>query len=307
MRKETFLFLLLPLFCLVTSVQAQRPNRVYTEYINQYSGIAMQQMTAFRIPASIILAQGLLESGAGQSTLAVKANNHFGIKCGGDWKGRTVRKTDDAPNECFRAYSNARDSYMDHSRFLTGRPRYASLFQLDITDYKSWAHGLKKAGYATDPSYANRLITIIETYELYRFDSEGKKKVAKLHGSKKQKGQDPGSFAIHQVYLANDLAYVLARRGDTFESLSGEFKISARKLRNYNDLHKGYTLVDGDVIYLRAKRAKSKKYASYKVREGDSMHTISQVFGIKLKSLYRMNGLDPEEYVPQVGDLLRLR
>lgn len=303
MRKDKFGVLIFSLFCLVASVQAQRPNRVYSEYIDQYNGIAMQQMVNYRIPASIILAQGLLESGAGQSMLALKANNHFGIKCGGDWKGRTVRKTDDAPNECFRAYSNARDSYMDHSRFLTGRPRYASLFKLDITDYKAWAHGLKSAGYATDPSYANRLITIIETYELYRFDSGAKKKAS----SKKEKESVRESYAIHQVYLANELAYVRARRGDTFESLSEEFGISARKLMNYNDLHKGYTLADGDVVYLHAKHSKSRKYASYKVREGDSMHTISQVFGIKLKSLYRMNGLDPEQYIPPVGDSLRLR
>ncbi len=306
MRKACFLFLVFSLIFLVTApVRAQRPNRLYTDYIEQYSGIAMQQMAKYRIPASIILAQGLLESGAGQSMLAVKANNHFGIKCGGDWKGRTVRKTDDAPNECFRAYASARDSYMDHSLFLTGRPRYASLFKLDITDYKAWAHGLKSAGYATNPSYANRLITIIETYELYRYDSEGKKKASK--GAKVSEPEVWVSSVPHQVYLSNGLAYVQARRGDTFESLSKEFNISTRKLINYNDLHKGYTLAEGDVVYLRAKRSKSKTHTLYTVRDGDSMHTISQIYGIKLKSLYRMNGLNPDRYVPIVGDRLRLK
>lgn len=153
------------LFISITTVQAQRRNARYNEYIKQYAPLAVEQMQRHKIPASITLAQGLLESGAGYSELARKSNNHFGIKCGGNWRGRTVRHDDDARNECFRAYRNPKDSYEDHSDFLKRGARYAFLFKLKITDYKGWARGLKKAGYATDPSYANRLITIIEDYD----------------------------------------------------------------------------------------------------------------------------------------------
>ena len=231
---------------------------------------------------------------------AKKSNNHFGIKCGGSWKGRTVRHTDDAPNECFRAYKHAEESYKDHSIFLTSGARYAFLFKLDIADYKAWAHGLKKAGYATDPSYANRLITIIENYELYKYDKQG------IY-TKRQIRKNPWLMNPHQVYLANGLAYVIARDGDTFQDLGKEFDISWRNLVKYNDLHKNYTLVDGDIIYLKNKKKKAdKKYTVYIVKDGDSMHTISQNYAIRMKNLYKMNRKDGE-YIPQVGDRLRLR
>lgn len=278
----------------------QRKNASYLQYIKKYEDLAVEQMKEFHIPASIKLAQGLLESGAGKSELARSSNNHFGIKCGRAWKGRSVRRTDDAPNECFRAYRSPRDSYVDHSRFLRDNPRYASLFRLDVTDYKGWAYGLKKAGYATDPSYANRLITLIETYELYRYDSSKKRK------SEKKRDKE-AVRPLHETYLSNGLVYIIARRGDTFDALSDEFGISKKKLRKYNDLHKGYTLAEGDIIYLHKKHTRSPQYERHTVRSGDSMHTISQIYGIKLESLYRLNGLDPEEYVPCVGDVLFLK
>lgn len=277
----------------------QRKNSSYLQYIKKYEDLAVAQMKEYHIPASIKLAQGLLESGAGKSELARSANNHFGIKCGRAWKGRSVRRTDDAPNECFRAYRSPKDSYVDHSRFLRDNPRYASLFRLDVTDYKGWAYGLKKAGYATDPSYANRLITLIETYELYRYDSSKKRKSSKK--------RDKVARPAHETYLSNGLVYVIARRGDSFDDLSDEFSISKKKLRKYNDLHKGYTLAEGDIIYLRKKHTRSPQYERHTVRSGDSMHTISQIYGIKLESLYRLNGLDPDEYVPCVGDVLFLK
>ena len=142
---------ILALLVCTVAAQAQRRNTRYVEYIEKYAPLAVQQMKEHKIPASITLAQGLLESGAGQSALARKSNNHFGIKCGSNWRGRTVRHDDDARNECFRAYSNPRDSYEDHSAFLKRGARYAFLFDLKVTDYKGWARGLKKAGYATDP------------------------------------------------------------------------------------------------------------------------------------------------------------
>ena len=235
MKVSRIILSIVLLFVFAFSMQAQRRNKLYLEYIAQYNEIAVEQMKLHKIPASITLAQGLLESGAGQSTLARKSNNHFGIKCGGSWKGRSVRHDDDARNECFRAYRNARDSYEDHSKFLTGGARYAFLFRLDITDYKGWARGLKKAGYATDPSYANRLIQIIEDYELYKYDSSSRRK---------KTGKGTAKLVPHQVFLANGLLYVKARRGESFEDIAKEFDTRAKKLIKYNDLHKDYTLAD---------------------------------------------------------------
>ena len=290
------------LFVFAASMQAQRRNARYNEYIKQYAPLAVEQMKRHKIPASITLAQGLLESGAGHSELARKSNNHFGIKCGGGWRGRTVRHDDDARNECFRAYRNPMDSYEDHSLFLRRGARYAFLFNLKITDYRGWARGLKKAGYATDPSYANRLITIIEDYELYKYDNQGT-----VRNWEKQVKKKPWLARPHQVFIANDIAYVVARDGDTFQVLGKEFDISWKKLVKYNDLHKEYTLEEGDVIYLKEKKKKAaKSYTVYVVRDGDSMHSISQKYGIRLKNLYKMNRKEAD-YVPEVGDRLRLR
>jgi len=184
--------------------------------------------------------------------------------------------------------------------------RYAFLFKLKITDYKGWARGLKKAGYATDPSYANRLITIIEDYDLYKYDSRGMSKREARNWEKELK-KKPWLANPHQVYIANDIAYVVARDGDTFQFLGKEFGISWRKLVKYNDLHKDYTLEVGDIIYLKGKRKKAAKpHTVYIVKDGDSMHSISQTYGIRLKNLYKMNRKDAE-YVPEVGDRLRLR
>ncbi|MCP3895856.1 MULTISPECIES: glucosaminidase domain-containing protein [Bacteroides] len=290
-----FAFILLLTLC--ADAYSQKRNSRYVEYVNRYSELAVEQMREHRIPASITLAQGLLESGAGMSELARKSNNHFGIKCGSSWNGRTVSHDDDARGECFRAYRNPKDSYEDHSAFLKRGARYAFLFELDLTDYKGWARGLKKAGYATDPSYANRLITIIEDYELYKYDRR----------SGRAPKPEPTLMNPHQVYIANDIAYVIARDGDTFKGLGKEFDISWKKLVKYNDLHRDYTLTNGDIIYLKEKKKKaSKPNTVYIVKDGDSMHTISQMYGIRLKNLYKMNRKDGE-YVPEIGDRLRLR
>lgn len=291
-----FLFICLVLQVSI-SADAQRRNSRYVAYIKHYAPMAVDQMKRHKIPASITLSQGLLESGAGYSQLSRESNNHFGIKCGGSWRGRSVRHDDDARQECFRAYRNPKDSYEDHSLFLKRGARYAFLFRLKMTDYKGWARGLKKAGYATDPSYANRLITIIEDYELYRYDRKGA--LAAIE-------KDEPVYQ-HQVYIANDIAYIVARSGDTFKKLGKEFGIRWKKLVKYNDLHKDYTLTDGDIIYLKSKKKKADKpYTVYIVKDGDSMHTISQQFGIRLKNLYKMNRKDTD-YVPEIGDRLRLR
>lgn len=280
----------------IFNLQAQTRNKQYEAYIKQYRDLAVEEMKKYHIPASITLAQGLLESGAGQSTLAKKSNNHFGIKCGSDWDGKSVRYDDDARNECFRAYKHPKQSYEDHSKFLAGRPRYASLFKLKITDYKGWAKGLKKAGYATNPRYAEQLIGIIELYDLHKYDTKGGLKWMK---------ENPNP---HQPYIANGLVYIVVRTGDTWKSISREFDISRKKLRKYNDLFKGYQLKTGDVLYLEKKnRRAGKEYVSHTVRAGESMHDISQKYGIQLKKLYKMNKMAAEDPTPKVGSLLRLR
>lgn len=292
--KRHLIYLLTIFVCL--SLQAQTRNKQYEDYIKQYRDLAVDEMKKYHIPASIILAQGLLESGAGQSTLARKSNNHFGIKCGSDWQGKTVRHNDDARGECFRAYKHPKQSYEDHSKFLAGRPRYASLFKLKITDYKGWARGLKKAGYATDPRYAQRLIDIIELYDLDKYDKKGGLKWMK---------ENPNP---HQPYIANGLLYIVVRAGDTWKSISKEFDVSQKKLRKYNDLYKGYELQPGDILYLEKKNRKAQKeHIVHVLRAGESMYLISQKYGIRLKNLYKLNKMDADEPAPEVGTILRLR
>ena len=292
--KKLKLFLILIISCL--TLQAQTRNKQYENYIKKYRELAVEEMKKYHIPASITLAQGLLESGAGQSTLARKSNNHFGIKCGSDWRGKTVSHDDDARGECFRAYKHPKDSYEDHSKFLAGRSRYASLFKLKITDYKGWARGLKKAGYATNPRYADQLIGIIELYELHKYDEKNYLKWIK-------KNPNP-----HQTYIANDLLYIVVRAGDSWKSISKEFDISQKKLRKYNDLYKGYALQVGDILYLEKKNKKAdKEHIVHVLRAGESMYSVSQKYGIRLKNLYKMNKMDADDPAPEVGTILRLR
>ena len=292
--KQLKLFLIFIICCL--TLQAQTRNKQYEAYIKKYRELAVEEMKKYHIPASITLAQGLLESGAGQSALARKSNNHFGIKCGSDWYGKTVSHDDDARGECFRAYKHPKDSYEDHSKFLAGRPRYASLFNLNITDYKGWARGLKKAGYATNPRYADQLIGIIELYELYKYDDKNYLKWIK-------KNPNP-----HQTYIANDLLYIVVRAGDSWKSISQEFDISQKKLRKYNDLYKGYALQVGDILYLEKKNKKAdKEHIVHVLRAGESMYSISQKYGIRLKNLYKLNKMDEDDPAPKIGTILRLR
>lgn len=287
--------LLLSLFAFLP-VQGQSRNKQYEDYIKKYRDIAVEEMKRYHIPASITLAQGLLESGAGYGTLARKSNNHFGIKCGSDWRGKTVKHDDDARNECFRVYKDPKDSYRDHSKFLAGKQRYAFLFDLKITDYKGWARGLKKAGYATNPRYAHQLIDIIERYDLDKYDKKGGLKWMK---------ENPNP---HEPYIANGLLYIIARQGDTWKNLSKEFDISIRKLRKYNDLYKGYELQEGDILYLEKKNRKAPKGMYVHVlRNGESMYSISQKYGIRLKRLYKMNKMDFGDAAPKVGTILRIR
>ncbi len=298
-------FFALALLAAVTAV-AQTRNKAYLDYIEQYKEIAIGQMLRYRIPASITLAQALHESGAGRSTLALGSNNPFGNKCGKNWTGKTYLHDDDARNECFRVYSHVENSFEDHSVFLFSQPRYASLFQLPITDYKAWAHGLKKAGYATNPQYAELLIRIIELYDLQQYDLPRKerKSVPTTLPLYPETKVDPTG---HETFIANNLVYVLVRKGDTLSSLAEELGISVRKLMRYNELYKGYPLAEGEIIYLEPKHSKAlAPYTWHRVEPGESMHTISQRYGMRLKKLYKLNA-KTTDYLPQTGDLLRVR
>ena len=289
--------LLLFCFCLLCAFEsgAEDMSALYSyhRYIRKYKDLAIEHQQKYKIPASITLAQGLLESGAGQSDLARRSNNHFGIKCH-DWKGKRVYHDDDRRGECFRKYSKVEDSYEDHSKFLALRSRYAPLFRLKITDYKGWAKGLQKCGYATDRKYANKLIKVIEDYKLYQYDSSKKKKKSEV-------------VVGHTIYRSNDLLYVHAKTGDSLEDISKSTGISLRKLSKYNEIPKDFPLQAGDVIYLEKKKKKADKaYSQHIVQIGESMHSISQQYGIQVKSLYKLNKKD-KDYIPEEGDVLKLR
>lgn len=282
-------------------------NQRYQTYINQYRDLAIEQMLKFKIPASITLAQGLLESGAGYSELATKGNNHFGIKCHG-WTGRKTYHDDDEAQECFRAYNNVYESYEDHSLLLSRQPRYRSLFSLDGDDYKGWAHGLKKCGYATSPTYAQKLIGIIELYKLQQYDKA--KKYDRFMESRTYKDSPSAKGGIlHPIHRYNKNYYIVVKQGDTFRSLGKELGLSYRKIAKYNERNKRDKLVVGETIYLKKKQKKADK--TYKnrphtVKPGESMYSIAQYYGMRVKSLYKKNGLSPD-YVPKVGDKLRVR
>ena len=281
-------------------------NSAYQQYIDQYKDIAIEQMMRYHIPASITLAQGLLESGAGRSELTRNSNNHFGIQCNNNWTGRRTYHDDDAKNDCFRVYDSAYDSYEDHSKFLSSNQRYRPLFQLKTTDYKGWAKGLKACGYATSPVYAEKLVEIIQLYKLYQYDSA---KGYDHFMAQRTKDQNPNGASLHTIKIFNKNYYIIARRGDTFKSIGQEVGISYRKIAKYNERNRKDQLQEGEVIWLKKKQSKAPK--DYKgrlhyVRSGESMYSIAQQYGIRLKKLYKMNKLSPD-YQIKVGDGLRLR
>ena len=290
------------LFAFICTFQAfpQKRYKLYEDYINTYSPIAVSHMQKYRIPASITLAQGLLESGAGQSELTKRSNNHFGIKCHRSWTGARVYAKDDTPNDCFRKYRRAEESFEDHSQFLVQGARYSPLFKLSATDYKGWARGLQKSGYATDRAYANKLIKLIEDYQLYRFDTG---KYRKLNEKQRANSQN----WKHQPFKTHGLVYVIAVEGDTYDGIADEFGFKAKHLLKYNEVPKGFPLNEGDIVYFQKKKSRADKpYYEHVVQIGESMHSISQRYGMKVKNLYKMNRKN-YEYVPEEGDVLKLR
>lgn len=267
--------------CAITlSAQTPALNEAYLQYIEKYRKVAEEQERLHKIPACITLAQGLLESGAGKSELATQANNHFGIKCHKDWTGETYSHDDETSQECFRKYKHAKESYEDHSLFLQ-RPRYASLFELPVTDYKGWAHGLRQCGYATDPTYAAKLIKIIEDYGLAESGNNGTTKarkdektspsqsattpasekrsssqtdiVAKSLGKDKKVSATMGELSLfteHEVHYDRIVRWVIAELGDTYETIAEEFNIEVSRLRKYNNAKNGEQPEVAQKVYL---------------------------------------------------------
>lgn len=312
MNRRLLLSVLLLCF-LFPGLSAQERVRISRQdYIERYKAIAIRQMVEYGIPASITLAQACLESGDGNSTLAVEGNNHFGIKCHG-WQGGKIYHDDDLLQECFRKYDKVEDSFRDHSEFLRYRDRYAFLFELDPKDYRGWAYGLKKAGYATAPEYAQRLIAIIEQNNLSQYDGvaedafpEAEAIPTPITAEKSVRiTPDKGSplyriSLARQVYSRNDVTYILAEGYDTYESLAKEFRLFRRELLRFNDMKEEIPIVAGQVIYLEKKRTRSAKYLEMHVaEEGETMYDLSQRYAVRLRNLYMYNGMkEGDEPVP---------
>ncbi len=293
------------------------------EYIKKYKDIAIAHQQKYGIPASITMAQGILESDSGNSLLSRGSNNHFGIKCKSHWTGRTFTYTDDAPDECFRAYGSVEESYADHADFLESSPRYGSLFDLSTTDYEGWAKGLKRAGYATAPDYAERLIKLIEDNKLYQLDTKGGRgEYAEAHVEERlieerlagegAKAVDPNSYRVsissyngYNLYRTNVCLYTVAKDGDSFETLAARFELSPKRLRRNNDMKSG-SLVAGDVVYLERKGSEwGGNSHSHEVAAGETMRIMSQMYGVRERSLRSLNGMKSGE--PAVGTTIRLK
>lgn len=351
------------LFCFVLiSVNAfsVKQSAAYNEYIKLYKDIAIREMEEYRIPASITLAQGLLESAAGKSKITVEANNHFGIKCQKNWTGETITHDDDAKGECFRKYDTALESYEDHSKFLVAGQRYAFLFDLASNDYQGWAKGLKKAGYATLPTYAEKLIDIIDSYNLSQYDRivlKGEEKkpaeqpketkstpavnttapitppAAKPQRSfwqklfhlnetpdaakdsavaKKQKVFTDGkyiaeitAFRSHEIKTINGIKYVQALPGDTYASIADEMEMYEKELLKANEVQYGANPKTGDIVFLAKKKRKGET-DTYTVQPGETVYLISQKTGIRVRTLYSLNGLVYGKQM-NAGDIIKLR
>jgi LysM repeat protein len=274
------------------------------EYIEKYKDEAIREMLMHGVPASITLSQGMLESGNGNSPLAVYANNHFGIKCHKGWDGLTFIQDDDEKNECFRKYGSVLESYSDHSAFLSGRSRYATLFDLKRTYYKGWAKGLKKAGYATNPHYPQLLIKIIEKHKLYEYDKT--KEMPSIKPSPQEYVNRP-LLKGRKVMIHNGVKYILVKQGDTYFKIANKLEMMLWQIYKYNDLKKNDKLRQGQVIYLQPKRNKAQRGNDYHlVRRGETMYSISQKYAIRLKSLYKKNKM-PQDIEATPGQKLWLR
>lgn len=330
MSRKISLCFLIPLILLSAcstsrmAVQVTPENHHTADYIEKYAAVAVNEMKRTGIPASIKLAQGMIESDYGRSRLARVANNHFGIKCHNNWRGPVIYHDDDAKDECFRKYSRPEESFRDHSDFLVSGSRYRFLFELEPTDYKGWARGLKKAGYATNPVYADMLIKKIETNRLYLFDTGSEIVAADVTGDKRKpqaevvavpakpqnqllRGQRYRPSVAGRVNMRNRVEYIVASETDTPESLMRDFELKPWELEKYNEKPVSELVFPGSIIYLQPKRKRAELWVRYHiVREGESMYYISQLYAVRLKNLYKMNFID-EGSEPEPGRKINLR
>lgn len=293
MMAPRFLILCYGLWAVGGFLQAQTARQTTEAYIEQFSQVAMQEMRTYRIPASITLGQGILESASGNSRLAKECNNHFGIKCRKDWTGPSCTENDDAENECFRAYGSAMDSYRDHSLFLVNGQRYASLFQHNILDFEAWAHGLRAAGYATNPAYGTILSGIIRRYRLGRFDT-----LVIL-------GFDPAGQTAAKPGMTNGIPATIAGWGETPEDVAKKNGLGYWQIYRYNDLKRGDSLMQGEIVYLKPKR-RTGSAPTHTYIQGEDFRLISQQYGIKLKQLYKLNRIKPGQPIAP-GEVLNLQ
>jgi len=282
------------------------------EYISKYQLLAIEEMNRSGIPASITMAQACLESADGNSELSKKSNNHFGIKCKSYWTGKKVYYDDDEKNECFRKYRTVEESYIDHTNFLTDNPRYFDLFKLPADDYVGWAKGLKKAGYATARDYDKKLIKIIEDYQLYRldyrisFDQLTASANTKINNENISKTLMINAFRTHEVSEVNGLKTVIANDGDTYEIIAQELGLKEWELYKFNDQTRGYRPQANEIVYVQQKNRKtSKQIKSHRVHANETMHYISQVYGVRLKPLLKRNNMKRGDE-PQIGQLIYL-
>ena len=326
--KKTVLILLFVLAGVVSVSAATKVRQTREEYVEKYKAIAIAHMERYGIPASITMAQGILESDSGNSLLSSSSNNHFGIKCKKHWTGDRVYHDDDAKGECFRAYPSVEASYQDHADFLDQSPRYDSLFTYQSDDYRSWARGLKACGYATAPDYAERLVKIIESMKLYLLDKENGGTIYSAAKSATANTEawfesniatsdeqiNPNAFRVtvnshkgYGVYRTNHTFYVVAKEGDTYESLGGIFDISPKMLRKLNDVAKDATLAKGNIIYIERKKTQwLGNMIQHKVVRDESLYALSQSYGIRLKSLAKLNNMHVGDSVKK-GEIIKLK
>jgi len=303
--KRHLIILSLTLITLVAGAQdnsAISTKITVTQYVEKYSSLAVSEMYRSRIPASITLAQGILESGSGNSRLATQANNHFGIKCKATWRGKVMYEDDDAPQECFRKYESADDSYRDHSDFLMNGSRYAFLFDLEPTDYKSWAVGLKKAGYATNPQYAELLIAFIEKHELHKYD---KKEPLVAEEKKLEEIKHENVISYGKEFKINGVKAMVSKPAESYVQIALDHDIKVWQVYKFNDLDKDAVCKSGDTIFLQNKKNKAEQ-EFYFIQNNESMYWISQRFAVKLEKLLERNHLQKGEE-PAKGEQIYLQ
>ena len=315
---QTIRFSFILILLMAATVARSQNEAVIQQYIQNYKELAIKEMQRTGVPASIKLAQGIHETSAGTSILVVKSNNHFGIKCKDTWRGATVSHTDDAPNECFRKYENPLDSYKDHSDFLKGSARYASLFNLDPLDYQAWAYGLKKAGYATNPRYPQVIIKLIEEYHLQDYTLIAMEKklpandaVIAVASIQEKKPEPQPVIKIEQPlypsgeFKINETRVVFVKKGTAFLAVAQEYNLPLARIFEFNDLQQAEMLEKDQLIYLQRKR-KTGNAELHTVQAGETLYDIAQVQAIRLESLLEYNSLKPGTK-PAAGQTLYLK